>query len=89
METNPAYFSVDHYFCRDDVPNVFRNDINRQKVEFSWMVRLARVAGLDPAIVAFPAATDRRFDLYAYESAPGFDYHVVTTFSPGLGNPEP
>jgi hypothetical protein len=88
METNPAYFSADYDSCRDDVPNVFCNDINRQKIEFSWMVRLARIAGLDPAIVAFPATTDRRFDLYAYEAAAGFDCHVVAAFSPGFGNPE-
>lgn len=79
---------VHHESCRDNVPNVFRNDINRQEIKVAWLIRPDRVAGPDPANVALPSAADCRFDLYAYQAAAGFDHHVLATFSPGFGNPE-
>jgi hypothetical protein len=43
-ETNSAHFPVDYESCRDEVPNVLRHDMSRQKIEFSSLVRL--LAGL-------------------------------------------
>jgi hypothetical protein len=35
METNPALFPMNYKLRRDDVPNVFGNDIGREEIEFS------------------------------------------------------
>jgi hypothetical protein len=51
METNPALFSMNYKFRRDDVANVFCNDIGREEIEFSWPIRPAG-PGLRPAYVA-------------------------------------
>jgi len=88
VETNAAPVPVDHESCRDDVPKVLCDDVDRQEIEFSWLVRLAVTAGLDTAAVAtFRHPVDGRLNLYAYEVTVGFDHDVVARkVSPRFGN---
>ena len=59
VETERARFPLYHESCRDDVPKVFSDDINRQEIEFSQLVGLAGTAGPDYAYVAsFRALAD-------------------------------
>src|SRR5271156_1398389 len=52
IETNPAPFSMNYQFRRDDVPDVFGDDVGGEEVEFSQPVRLAGAAGLRPTHIA-------------------------------------
>ena len=91
VETNATPISVDHDSRWDDVPNVLCDDVDRQEIEFSGLVRLAATAGLDTAAVAtFRHPVDCRLDLYAYEVTAGFDHDVVARkVSPGFESARP
>src|SRR5579872_78487 len=88
VDTNPAPVPVDHKSCRDDVPNILRDDVDCQEIEFSGLVRLAPTAGLDTAAVAtFRHPVDCRLNLYAYEVPGSSDHNVVARkVSPGFRN---
>src|SRR5580693_6824002 len=48
-EADPPHFPVYDESCGDDVPKVLQDDINRQEVEFSRLVRLTGTTGRDLA----------------------------------------
>jgi len=52
MQRNRGPLAMNHNARRDNVPNIFRDDINRHKIEFPSLVRLARLTGPDTADIA-------------------------------------
>src|SRR5580692_619568 len=80
-----------HYnFRRNDVPDVFGNNVDCKKIELPSPVRLARLTGPHAADIA-PLRREMhcRFNLHPHQAAAVVDDHVVTRrLSPWLQNPQ-
>ena len=88
VEQDGGLFGDDDAFCRDDVPEVFGDDVNCDEIEVSALI--AAAGGADVALVAsFGAAGSGGFNLHADEAAVDFDDGVVAGgVSPGMENLE-
>jgi len=88
VEHDCGLFGDEDAFSRDDVPEVFGDDVNCDEIEVSSLMTAA--GGADVAFVAaFGPARGGGFDLHAHEVAVGFNDGVVTGgVSPGIENLE-
>jgi len=88
VEQDGGLFGDEDAFGRDDVPEVFGDDVNCDEIEVSALV--AAAGGADVAfVVSFGAAGSGGFNLHADEASVDFDDRVVAGgVSPGMENLE-
>jgi hypothetical protein len=69
------------------IPEIFRDDINRNEIDFAHRVATAPSAALDHITVI--EEKTRRFDLHSPELVAGIEDEIVAlAFSPGFGDTE-